>query len=256
MLVVADQESVRCRGERRLAGAGQPEEDGDVPLRRGVGRAVHRHHVLLRQQVVEHGEDRLLDLPCVAGAADDDELPREVDDDEGFGIGAVDLRLGVEGGKVDDGELGPVVAEFFRSGAQEHVACEQGVPGPLADDAHRNPVHGACAGEAVLHEEVATLHVVAHLLVKRVEAFRFEGAVHLAPVDEVAARRLLDDELVVRRPPGVVTGFYGEGSQVGDEPLAAPDHLLVKDRGGGGPVDEVRVGDAVFFQSIASGYVV
>ncbi len=61
-----------------------------------VGGAVHGQHFLLGQVVIEDGEDRFLDLAGIGGAADEDQLLAEVDHDEGFGIGAVQLRHGVE----------------------------------------------------------------------------------------------------------------------------------------------------------------
>ena len=46
----------------------------------------------VRQHVVHHGEHRLLDLARVLGAADEDQMLSEVEDDEGLGAGA--FRLG------------------------------------------------------------------------------------------------------------------------------------------------------------------
>ena len=72
VLVVADELARRIGGKRRLAGAGEPEEDRDVlPVLRDVRGAVHRRDALERQPVVHHGEDRLLDLAAVERAADD-----------------------------------------------------------------------------------------------------------------------------------------------------------------------------------------
>ena len=82
VLVVADQRAVRIGRERGLAGAGEAEEDRDVAFGSDVRRAVHRQHVAQRHQVVHQREDRLLDLARILRAADQDHLPREVDQDE------------------------------------------------------------------------------------------------------------------------------------------------------------------------------
>src|SRR5665213_3430197 len=66
VLVVADQRPVRIRGERRLAGPGEAEEDRGVAGLPDVRRAVHREHVAQRHQVVHHGEHGLLGLAGVA----------------------------------------------------------------------------------------------------------------------------------------------------------------------------------------------
>jgi hypothetical protein len=53
VFVVADQRAVGVGRQRGLAGARQAEEHRGVALRADVGRAVHRHHALRGQQVVE-----------------------------------------------------------------------------------------------------------------------------------------------------------------------------------------------------------
>src|SRR5205807_2092530 len=90
VLVIADQPARRIGRQRRLAGAAQPEEKRYVrAVLLGVGRTVHRKHVLGRQQVVERGEDRLLDLAGVTGAANQDDAAPQVDQDEGLAFRAV-----------------------------------------------------------------------------------------------------------------------------------------------------------------------
>jgi hypothetical protein len=64
VLIVADQVSRRVRGEGRLAGAGEAEEDRRVARVADVRGAVHRKHALLRHQVVQHREDALLHFPA------------------------------------------------------------------------------------------------------------------------------------------------------------------------------------------------
>ena len=62
MLIIADQGARRVGGQRGLAGAGKPEKYGRFAVRADIGRAVHAHHPLGRQQIVHDGEDRLLHL--------------------------------------------------------------------------------------------------------------------------------------------------------------------------------------------------
>ena len=72
VLVVADEVALRIGRERRLAGAGQAEEQRRAPgLLVGRGRAVHREDAALRREVVHHREDALLHLAGVFGAEDD-----------------------------------------------------------------------------------------------------------------------------------------------------------------------------------------
>ena len=85
VLVVADQPSPGIGGERRLAGAREPEEDRDVAGIADVGRAVHREDSVERQAVVHQGEDRLLDLAGVERAPDQHLPPGRMQRDERAG---------------------------------------------------------------------------------------------------------------------------------------------------------------------------
>ena len=57
----------------------QAEEDRGVAVGADIGRAVHRHDALRRQQEVEQAEHRLLHLAGIFGAADQDQLLLEID---------------------------------------------------------------------------------------------------------------------------------------------------------------------------------
>ncbi len=65
VLVVAEKRAVGIGRKRGFAGARKAEEDGAVAVGADVGRAVHRHDVLLRQAIVQIGEDALLDFAGV-----------------------------------------------------------------------------------------------------------------------------------------------------------------------------------------------
>ena len=106
MLVVTDQISGGIGGKRGLSGSGETEEHRDVLgiLMIDVRRTVHRKDVHVRQIVIHRVEDRLLHLPGVPGA-DDDDLPllEALNDREAVLhpvlLGIVDLQVA---GVVDD----------------------------------------------------------------------------------------------------------------------------------------------------------
>jgi hypothetical protein len=137
VLVVTDQPPSGVGGQGRLAGAGKPEEHRHVVVGSDVRAAVHRQHLLLRQQVVEHREDRFLDLTGVGGAADEHQLARQIEQDEGLRVGAVDLGDRLEGGHVDDRELGHVRRQLLGRGLDKEVSGEERVPGADGDDPDR-----------------------------------------------------------------------------------------------------------------------
>ncbi len=116
-------------------------------------------------------------------------------------------RLGVQSRHVDHGEVRRVRRNTCGLGdLEKHVAGEQAVPCLLGDDADSQPVARIRAGIAVLNEELAPFDVAQKTLVQRVEVPSFNWAIDLAPPDAVGTRRLLDDELVVRRAACMLAG--------------------------------------------------
>ena len=124
VLVVADQRAVGIGGERGLAGAGEAEEQRNVAVLADIGGAMHRHHALRRQIEIERGEHRLLHLAGVGGIADQDDLPGEVDGDDGFGAHAVALGVGLEARQVDDRQVRDEACKRGALGADQQLTDE------------------------------------------------------------------------------------------------------------------------------------
>ena len=90
VLVVADERALRIGRKRRLAGAGEAEEDGDVAgFARCWPSSASESTSRSGMQVVHDRENGLLDLARVARAADQDQPLAEVEQDEGAAIRAV-----------------------------------------------------------------------------------------------------------------------------------------------------------------------
>ena len=196
---------MRIARERRLARAGQSEEERGVAVVADVGRAVHREHALQRKDVIEDGEDRFLDFAGVVRAADEHELLAEVDEDEDLGARPVLGRVALEVRRIDHRELGSMRRALRRVGLrQKHVAREQIVPGEFIHDANGQLVLRVGAAPGVEDVEFLILQIRHHVLVERVELRFLHRPVDVAPVHVPFARRFLDDELIVRRPSGVL----------------------------------------------------
>ena len=228
VLVIADQRPCAVGRERRLAGAGQAEEDGGVPLFADIGRAVHGQDAPGRQQVVEDGEHRFLDLAGVGAAADQHQLLVEADLDEDLGVGAVLLGLGVAARRLDDGELGLEGFQFLVLRADEHVGGEEAVPGGLGDNAHRQAELRIGAGVAVLNEHVPALVIGQQTFVQAVEIGRRGRPVDRAPPDVVVVFGLIDDELVLGRASGVDAREHDQCPALGQNPFAAAHRLFTE----------------------------
>ena len=249
VLVVADEQAVLGGGEGRLAGAGEAKEDrGAVGARVHVAGAVHREHVVLNgEQVVHDREDRLLDLAGVLGAHHEDDALLEVDEDGGLGVGAVDLRVELEGGGGHHDEVGLAeVAQLLVGRADEHLMDEERLARELADGADLAGVAAVGAGQAV-HDEEATLGEVADDLgLDLLVVLLGEGHVDLAPGDLVVDVGRVDDEAVLRGAAGVLAGDDGKGARARELALAALDGGL--DENGRRRVDDrllLGVGDSV-----------
>src|SRR6185295_17294845 len=95
-----------------------------------IRRAVHAHHVALRQQVVHDRERALLRFAGVRRSTDQDQTLAEIHQDERWRTGAVALRIRLETRKVDDRKFG--LAWLSRTAiADEHRTREQRVPRQL-----------------------------------------------------------------------------------------------------------------------------
>src|ERR1039457_5849568 len=254
VLVVADQAARGVGRKRRLAGAGEAEEQRHVSIGTDVGGAVHGQDVFPRKQEIEDGEDGLLDFAAVAGAADDGQALREVDDDEGLRARAVNHGRRQEGRRADHGELRHVPLEGLgAANLHEHVAREETVPGLFRDDPDGHAVVRVGGGVAILHEHVAALQETRDSREERAELLGAEGAVILSPPDVVFSGLLADDELVGRGARGMFAGGHDDRAEMGNASLSPENNLLVQRRSGEIPVDAVQVGQPVVCQAINAG---
>src|SRR5690606_26716988 len=211
VLVVTDQVTLRVGGQGGLAGAGQAEEQGNITVFANVGGAVHRQHVLFRQQEVLHGKHGLLHFTGVTHAGDQHFALGKLEDNAAFGVGAVTLRITLEVGGVQDLPLFLVLrVVLFRT--DEQGVGKQVVPGRLRGDFHGDVMIGVGADVQVRGEAVVLGNKGFDTAPQCIKFFRIECAVDRAPVDVLAGRRLVDDETVHRRTAGAVAGVAYQGA--------------------------------------------
>ena len=96
MLIVADQCPRSIRAERRLARTRKSKENRSIAIRADIGRAMHRHNALYRQQIIEDAENRLLHLTGISCAADQDQFLTKIDCNHRLAAAAVARRVGAE----------------------------------------------------------------------------------------------------------------------------------------------------------------
>ena len=182
VFIIADELIIRTRGQGGFTGAGEAEEEGGFATVILVGRAVHAHDAPLRQQVVQQREDGLLELAGVSGAADEDALPAEMEDDECLRAGVVAFGHSAEPGGINEVPLRLEGGALLRIGfADEHVAGEQAVPRQLGDHSHREAKLPVGAGVEILDEDVAIFEMRSDPIEERIEVIGLERYVHIAP---------------------------------------------------------------------------
>ena len=226
------------RRERRLPRPGKAEEDRHVTGRTDVRRAVHREDALERQPVVHHGEDRLLDLARVERPADQQLRSARVQDDERPGAGSVLGGHGLETRRVQDESVGLECVQLLLARLDEHRPGEERVIWVVGDHAHGDAVRGIGARERVDDVEGGLrVEMRRDLVSQALERVFGQLLVHVAPPDPVFRARLADDELVLRRAPGVDTCVDGERAALGKLCFAAEERVRVQDGRGRVPME-------------------
>lgn len=141
VLVVSDQSTLGISREGGLASTRETEEDSYVSILSLVGRRMQSQDVMLDWHFVEeHSEDTLLHLTGIFSTEDDHLLLGEVDGDGGRRSHTSSISVGWEGTSIVDDIVRMETLEFFRTGANQHVAHEKSVIGTRRDNPHADSV--------------------------------------------------------------------------------------------------------------------
>ena len=230
MLVIAHQGARGIGRQRGLAGAGKPEKYGRFAILADIGRAMHGHHPLGRQEIVHDGEDRLLHLAGIGGAADQDQLLGEVDRDHGLGHAAMARRIGIEAGQVDDGEFRIKAFQLFGGGADQQLMHEQRVPGIFGDHPHPDAVGEVGAAEQILGEQLAAFGMGHHVGIERVEMRRRSSPCCCPTRPGFRCWRRARRTCRRRRAAGMHAGEHHQRAIGGDMAFAAADRFFIERR--------------------------
>ncbi len=227
VLVIADQRAVRIGRQRGLAGARQAEEDRGIAIGADIGRAVHRHHALVGQIVVQRGEHALLHLAGIIRPADQDDLAGEIDRDNGLRTHAMAFGIGFERRQGNDGQLRHEGSQFLQLRPDQQRADEQRVPGELGEDASLDAEFRIGATIKVLRVKRLAFGVLDEIVAQQLELVRRDRLV-ATPPHVLFARGIADGELVLRRAAGVSAGLRAQRAFRGDDGLAVAKREFVK----------------------------
>ncbi len=116
---------------------------------------MHRHHIAIRQQVVQNREDRFLHLAGIFGPGDQDDFACEVDGNTGLRPGPILLGNRAKFRRVDHRKF-----RFVRGVvrlANEELAPKKGMPRALRNHPHGQGILRIGPAETVLHEHFFVL---------------------------------------------------------------------------------------------------
>jgi hypothetical protein len=85
---------------------------------------MHGQHALCRQQEVEDGEDRFFAFAGVGRAANQHQPLGEIDQNTGFRVDPVAIRIGGEAGRLQNGKRRFMAGQFVQVRRNEQVARE------------------------------------------------------------------------------------------------------------------------------------
>ena len=243
MLVVADERTLRIGGERRLASAGEAEEDRRIAIPPGVGRTMHRHHLFRRQQVIEDGEHRFFHLARIARAADEHDLACEVAGDDRLASRPVPLGVGAKRGHVHDRQIGNEGGQFLRRRTDQEIADEQRMPGVFSEDARAYAQLGIGASVEILSEQRLAFGVGEKVGEESVEMLD-RHCIVVVPPDGSLGVRIAHHKLVLRTASGMRASVGDEGSMRGDTRFVALQRVLVELRRAEIPMDPREIAEA------------
>src|SRR5207244_8618539 len=99
------------------------------------------------------------------------------------------------------------------------------------DAGHGETVVRVGTGEGVDAVDVLAVEIAHDLLPQAVEPLLRDRLVHLAPPDPILRALLPDEELVLRRAPGVRAGVDDERAALGEHGIASAKRMHVRLRG-------------------------
>ncbi len=196
-------------------------------------------------------EHRFLDLARIGRVADQDDLAREVDGDDGLGAHPVALGIGLEGRQIDDGELGDEIFQLRLGRPDQQLPDEQRVPGVFGKDPGIDPVFRIGAAIEILGEQLLAAGVRDEILVEALEVLLADLAVALPP-DRALGERVDDGVLVLRAAAGMDAGLRADRAALHDRGLAGRDGMLVERRRIEIPVDRSQVLESEFVGAVGA----
>ena len=155
------------------------------------------------------------------------------------------LRVSLERGQIDDGELGNKACKLRALGPDQELANEQRVPGKLREHAHLDAVSRIRAAVKILCKERLAARMGKKVLQQLLEVRRGDLAVAVPP-HRTFGQVIDDGVLVLGGAPGMDARLGAKRPSFDNSGLAGSDRMLVEHRRGMIPVHGAKTGEAEF----------
>ena len=141
-----------------------------------------------------------------------------------------------------------MVFGIAHAGTDEQLEGEQAMPRILTDHAQREGVLRIGPDKAVLNEDVASVPEGLHAGIKTIELSLGHGLVHAAPLNGGVGDLVFDDEFVLGRPPGELSGADHQRAAAREVSFAPFDGLFHQPCGAKVPIGRVDMANPVVFE--------
>ncbi len=190
---------------------------------------MHREDPLQRQPVVHHREDRLLDLPRIERAADEQLAPRRMQHHERPRPRPVQLRVGLEIRRVQNKRVRPEALQLILGQVDEHRLREQRVIRMRRHHPHPQTVLPVGARPRIHDiQRLGLAQLVGHLRAQPGEMRLRQRRVHLTPPDPILGSRLTHHELVLRRPARMHPGIDRQRTTLRQPPITPQQRMRIQ----------------------------
>ena len=175
---------------------------------------MHGENSALGHEEIHNGEHALLDLAGVHGAGNGHAVFLEIENDSCFAVHAVTVGIALEPGSRKNCELRFKALKLGLGRTDESLGREERACRVFTYDPDGESILAVSTDETVNNEELAVLHVSAHLIVNFVRFFTADRNIDAAPINHIMDIGGINDKAVIGGPAGIFAGVYHERTGV------------------------------------------
>ena len=195
MLVIAKKCSFWICRERGFPRARKAKKHGDIARFPHVRRAVHRHHFLLRQNIVEISENGFFHFPSVFSATNQNNLACKITCNHRFTAAAMARGVCLERRHVHNRHFRIKGGQFIQSWTNKQIADEQGMPCHLGVNTGTNAMGRVSTTVKILRKQLFSHRMLFKIGQQRVKVSWCHCSV-VFPPHGIICEYVLDNKLI------------------------------------------------------------